>query len=139
MSGFVLAVDAMGGDDAPGMVIGGIAVAAERHPKARFLLVGDETLLKPLLAAEPRAAAVCTLRHAAETSRMAAPTRRASRMPSTWRWTWWCTASMTAFETGLSGLPAWSPRWTPRRRAQPLRRRIKARGIVPGPHSRRTL
>ncbi len=67
MSGFVLAVDAMGGDDAPGMVIGGIAVAAERHPQARFLLVGDETLLKPLLAAEPRAAAVCTLRHAAET------------------------------------------------------------------------
>jgi glycerol-3-phosphate acyltransferase PlsX len=47
---FSLAVDAMGGDDAPTMVVAGLALAAERHPGARFLLVGDEAKLTPLLA-----------------------------------------------------------------------------------------
>ena len=64
---YALAVDAMGGDYAPGMVVDGLAVAAERHPGTRFLLVGDETRLAPLLARNKRAAAVCTVRHAAET------------------------------------------------------------------------
>ncbi|AHJ69199.1 phosphate acyltransferase PlsX [Granulibacter bethesdensis] len=61
---FVLAIDAMGGDHAPEIVVEGMAIAAERHPDARFLLVGDETLLAPLLARWPRAASVCTVRHA---------------------------------------------------------------------------
>ncbi len=60
---FTLAIDAMGGDDAPGMVIAGVSIAAERHPQARFLLVGDETVLAPLLACDARAAAACTVRH----------------------------------------------------------------------------
>jgi glycerol-3-phosphate acyltransferase PlsX len=64
---FSLAVDAMGGDDAPAMVVAGLALAAERHPGARFLLAGDEAKLKPLLASYPRARAVCTIRHASET------------------------------------------------------------------------
>ncbi len=54
----------MGGDHAPAMVIAGLEVAAERHPGARFLLVGDEAKVAPLLAAHRRAAAACTLRHA---------------------------------------------------------------------------
>jgi len=54
----------MGGDHAPAMVIAGLEVAAERHPGARFLLVGDEAKIAPLLAAHRRAAAACTLRHA---------------------------------------------------------------------------
>lgn len=56
----------MGGDHAPHMVIDGLALAAERHPECRFLLVGDEARLKPLLAKSPKAASVCTIRHAAE-------------------------------------------------------------------------
>ena len=32
----------MGGDHAPAMVVAGLEIAAERHPAARFLLVGDE-------------------------------------------------------------------------------------------------
>ncbi len=40
---YTLAVDAMGGDKAPDMVIQGLDFAAERHPSARFLLIGDET------------------------------------------------------------------------------------------------
>jgi phosphate acyltransferase len=63
---FALAVDAMGGDHAPEMVVRGVAVAAERHPGARFLLVGDTAQLEPLLARQKRAAAVCTVRHAPE-------------------------------------------------------------------------
>ena len=62
--GYTLAVDAMGGDNAPGIVIKGAALAAERHPGARFLLVGDEAKVAPLLARNKRAASVCTLRHA---------------------------------------------------------------------------
>lgn len=64
---FTLAIDAMGGDNAPGMVLDGLELAAERHPKARFLLFGDRALLEPHLAKHRRARAVCTIRHAAET------------------------------------------------------------------------
>jgi glycerol-3-phosphate acyltransferase PlsX len=56
----------MGGDRAPDIVIEGLAIAAERHPGARFLLVGDEPRLLPLLARHKRAAAACTIRHTAD-------------------------------------------------------------------------
>jgi glycerol-3-phosphate acyltransferase PlsX len=59
-----LAIDAMGGDRAPDMVVAGLALAAERHPAARFLLVGDEAMLQPLLRRHRRAAAAVTVRHA---------------------------------------------------------------------------
>ena len=64
---FTLAVDAMGGDGAPEIVVAGLALAAERHPHARFLLVGDEVRLAPLLARHKRAAQACTVRHAPDT------------------------------------------------------------------------
>ena len=60
---FTLAIDAMGGDDAPEMVIAGVSIAAERHPGARFLLLGDEKLLGPLLTHDKRALGACTVRH----------------------------------------------------------------------------
>jgi glycerol-3-phosphate acyltransferase PlsX len=63
---FTLAIDAMGGDGAPDVVVAGMEVAAERHPAARFLLVGDEAKLRPLLARHRRAASVCTIRHSTE-------------------------------------------------------------------------
>ena len=62
---YSLAVDAMGGDGAPEIVVDGLALAAERHPSARFLLIGDEARLLPLLARSKAARAVCTIRHAA--------------------------------------------------------------------------
>jgi glycerol-3-phosphate acyltransferase PlsX len=61
-----LAIDAMGGDHAPISVLDGLEIAAERHPEAHFLLVGDEATLYPLLAKRPRAAKACTIRHAPE-------------------------------------------------------------------------
>lgn len=54
----------MGGDNAPLIVLDGLALAAERHPEARFLLIGDEARLAPLIAERRRVAASCTLRHA---------------------------------------------------------------------------
>ncbi|UFN50674.1 phosphate acyltransferase PlsX [Roseomonas sp. OT10] len=63
---FALAVDAMGGDNAPEAVLDGVELSAERHPGARFLLLGDEARLSPLLARRKRAAEACSLRHAPE-------------------------------------------------------------------------
>lgn len=63
---FTLAVDAMGGDGAPEIVLDGLVIAAERHPDARFLLVGDEARLAPLIASRQRLQKSCTLRHAPE-------------------------------------------------------------------------
>jgi glycerol-3-phosphate acyltransferase PlsX len=63
---FTLAIDAMGGDRAPEMVVRGLGIAAERHPGARFLLVGDEEKLAALLMREKRAAALSTVQHAPE-------------------------------------------------------------------------
>lgn len=54
----------MGGDRAPAMVIDGLEIASERHPEARFLLVGDEPQIAPLLARHKRASKVCDVRHA---------------------------------------------------------------------------
>jgi phosphate acyltransferase len=54
----------MGGDRAPAVVVDGLEIAAERHPSARFLLVGDEAQIAPLLARHKRASAACTVRHA---------------------------------------------------------------------------
>jgi glycerol-3-phosphate acyltransferase PlsX len=64
---FTLAIDGMGGDSAPQMVVDGLAIAAERHPTARFLLVGDETRLIPLLRRHKHLASFCTVRHAPDT------------------------------------------------------------------------
>jgi glycerol-3-phosphate acyltransferase PlsX len=66
--GLTIAVDAMGGDQAPGMVVRGLAIAHKRHPNVHFLLYGDETLISPLLQrrVNKSAASVITLHHTAE-------------------------------------------------------------------------
>ena len=45
----VLALDGMGGDNAPGVVVNGAAIARERYPGTTFLLFGDPAKLKPLV------------------------------------------------------------------------------------------
>ncbi len=44
-----IALDAMGGDNAPISVVGGAALAHERHPQIQFQFYGDQSVLKPLL------------------------------------------------------------------------------------------
>ena len=45
----VLALDGMGGDHAPEVVVFGADIARERYPGTRFLLFGDPARLKPLV------------------------------------------------------------------------------------------
>ena len=52
-----IALDAMGGDLGPELVIPGADLAAERHPGIRFLLFGDKERIAPILAKYPRLAA----------------------------------------------------------------------------------
>jgi len=58
-----IALDAMGGDRAPAMVLNGADIALERYPGAQFLLFGDEAKIAPLLARLPRLGAAATLYH----------------------------------------------------------------------------
>ncbi|WP_339715329.1 phosphate acyltransferase PlsX [uncultured Sneathiella sp.] len=62
----VIALDAMGGDHAPDIVVKGIDIVRIQFPQARFLLFGDETRLEPLLKAYPGVRSVCELRHTDE-------------------------------------------------------------------------
>ena len=62
----VLAVDAMGGDQAPEMIIAGLEIAAIRFPQAKFMIFGDSARLEPLLAGTKRLRALATLHHAGD-------------------------------------------------------------------------
>ena len=65
-AGITIAVDAMGGDRAPAMVLRGADIALQRHPEAEFLLFGNEAQIAPLLARLPRLAKAATLYHTDE-------------------------------------------------------------------------
>lgn len=58
-----IAVDGMGGDFGPEIVVPGLALALERLPALSVLLYGDETKLRPLLDAHPALDKVTTLHH----------------------------------------------------------------------------
>ena len=57
-----IALDAMGGDHGPGIVIPGAALTIERHPEVTFLMYGDEALCQPILDAHPALKAATELR-----------------------------------------------------------------------------
>ena len=65
-----VSIDAMGGDSGPGMVVAAVSRSVLRHPSARFILHGDEAMLKPLLAKRAKLAQRVTIRHTAEQVRM---------------------------------------------------------------------
>jgi glycerol-3-phosphate acyltransferase PlsX len=44
-----IALDAMGGDHGPSVVLAGAAISHERHPDTRYLVFGDESLIRPEL------------------------------------------------------------------------------------------
>ncbi|MCB1431032.1 MAG: phosphate acyltransferase PlsX [Alphaproteobacteria bacterium] len=58
-----IALDAMGGDVGPEMVIPGAALSAVRHPELRYLLFGDQAKLAPLLERHPHLKARAEIRH----------------------------------------------------------------------------
>jgi glycerol-3-phosphate acyltransferase PlsX len=49
-----IALDAMGGDVGPGVVIPGADIALVRHPDLAFVLTGDRALIEPLLEDHPQ-------------------------------------------------------------------------------------
>lgn len=58
-----IALDAMGGDHAPDMVVAGADLARERCPNVEFLFVGDEARINALLDRFPVLKAISTVRH----------------------------------------------------------------------------
>ena len=59
-----IALDAMGGDLGPEVVIPGAAIAMVRHPGLKFILFGDEAKMRPWLDKNPKLANVAQTRHA---------------------------------------------------------------------------
>ncbi|MDT3377861.1 phosphate acyltransferase PlsX [Labrys portucalensis] len=58
-----IALDAMGGDHGPTVVIPAAELALTRHPDLSFSFYGDEAAIAPLLAARPRLQAVSSVHH----------------------------------------------------------------------------
>ena len=58
-----MALDAMGGDHGPAVVVAGADLALQRHPDCQFLLFGDAALIAPALDARPKLKAVSRIVH----------------------------------------------------------------------------
>lgn len=61
-----IAIDAMGGDKAPRVVIEGVAFSAVRHPDIFFLIYGQQEIVSPLIALHPCLTGRCELIHTEE-------------------------------------------------------------------------
>lgn len=59
-----IALDAMGGDNAPKIIVRGANIARQRYPDVRFILYGRESEVKPLLDRMVKLRKVTTLVHA---------------------------------------------------------------------------
>ena len=51
-----IALDTMGGDHGPSVVVPGAQIALDRHPDSEFILCGDRAKIEPLLSGHPRLA-----------------------------------------------------------------------------------
>src|SRR5258708_19741927 len=60
----------MGGDAGPGVVVAALVRSILRHPTVDFILHGDDTELKPLLARRSKLAGRVATRHTSERVRM---------------------------------------------------------------------
>ena len=58
-----IALDAMGGDHGPAVVVAGAALAMARHPASEFLFFGNSSLIGPLLDAKPDLKSASRLTH----------------------------------------------------------------------------
>jgi glycerol-3-phosphate acyltransferase PlsX len=58
-----IALDAMGGDDGPAVVVAGADVALARHPETEFVFFGNAALIAPLLDAHPTLKSASRLVH----------------------------------------------------------------------------
>jgi len=74
-----LSIDAMGGDSGPPTLVAGIAIARKRHPNARFILNGNESVLKPLVEKHRILSSNVEIRHAPDVVSMAEKPSQAIR------------------------------------------------------------
>lgn len=74
-----LALDAMGGDFGPDVIVAGAALSLERHPELEFLLFGDEAQIKSALANHQALAARAKVIHTDKTVEMDAKPSQALR------------------------------------------------------------
>jgi glycerol-3-phosphate acyltransferase PlsX len=58
-----IALDAMGGDHGPPVVVHGASISLHRHPSLRFILYGDEKAIAAELVQHPALAERCEVRH----------------------------------------------------------------------------
>jgi len=86
--GLTVSIDAMGSDAGPGVVVAALARSTVRHPDVRFLLHGDEAVLRSLLGRRAKLAAKTEVRHTPESVRMdekPSQVLRRGRNTSMWR------------------------------------------------------
>ena len=65
-----IALDAMGNDAGPEVVIGGAALAIDRRPDLRFIVFGDQEVVRPVLDAYPSVRGVSAFHHCGVTVHM---------------------------------------------------------------------
>ncbi len=84
-----IALDAMGGDNGPPVVVPGAAVALERRPDLRFIVFGDSRTIGPLLASHPNLSARARVVHTEVavkmTDRPSQALRTGRRVSSMWQ------------------------------------------------------
>lgn len=84
-----IALDVMGGDHGPDIVLPGAEIALIRHPDIRYVLFGDEARIREILAHHPRLAAASHIVHTDVVVRMddkpSQALRRGRRVSSMWR------------------------------------------------------
>lgn len=84
-----IALDVMGGDHGADVVIPGAEIALTRHPDIRFLLFGDEKIIRAQLANRPRLAAASEVVHTDVVVKMddkpSQALRQGRRVSSMWR------------------------------------------------------
>ena len=83
-----IALDAMGGDVGPAVVVPGADLSLARHPDTEFILFGDEAAVRPLLDARPRLKAASRLVHTDVVVRMDAKPSQALRQ-GRWKSSMW--------------------------------------------------
>lgn len=84
-----IALDVMGGDHGPDIVLPGAEIALIRHPDIQYVLFGDEARIRQILAHHPRLAAASRIVHTDVVVRMddkpSQALRRGRRVSSMWR------------------------------------------------------
>jgi phosphate acyltransferase len=85
-----IALDAMGGDHGPGVVVAGAELALARHPASEFQFFGNSALIAPLLNGKPKLKAVSRLVHTEVAVRMEDKPSQALRY-GRWKSSMWLT------------------------------------------------